>query len=109
MSKELNKKIGARIRRQREFLGLTREELCNFVAISPQFLSEIERGVKGVSAEMLYNLCKGLGASADYVLMGREQASDVSGIMSLLATLDEKYMPLAEDILKTFYKAISLK
>ena len=109
MSKELNKKIGARIRRQRELLGLTREELCNFVTISPQFLSEIERGVKGVSAEMLYNLCKGLGASADYVLMGKERDPDVSEITALLTTVDEKYLPMAEEILKNFFKALSVK
>lgn len=109
MSKELNQKIGARIRRQRELLGLTREELCNFVAISPQFLSEIERGVKGVSAEMLYNLCKGLGASADYVLMGKEKEPDVSEITALLMTVDERYLPLVEDVLKGLFKIISTK
>ena len=109
MSKELNIKIGARIRHQRELLGLTREELCNFVEISPQFLSEIERGVKGVSAEMLYNLCEGLGASADYVLMGKERNPDVSEITCLLTTLDEKYLPLIEDVLKGLFKVISIK
>jgi len=105
----LNSKIGTRIRAQREYLGITREGLCNYVSISPQFLSEIERGVKGVSAETLYKLCKGLGVSADYVLMGKLSISDVSMITRTLSTLDEKYIPLAEDLLKTFFKTISLK
>jgi len=105
----LNSKIGARIRAQREYLGITREGLCNYVSISPQFLSEIERGVKGVSAETLYKLCEGLGVSADYVLMGKTSISDVSMISRTLSTLDEKYIPLAEDMLKTFFKTVSLK
>jgi len=65
--------------------------------------------VKGVSAGTLYKLCEGLGISADYILMGKKSASDVSMISSTLATLDEKYIPLAEDLLKTFFKTVSLK
>ena len=109
MNDSLNKQIGARVRVQREYLGMTREGLCNFVSISPQFLSEIERGVKGVSAETLYKLCEGLGVSADYILMGKKGASDISMVASMLSTLDEKYIPLAEDLLKTFFKMIALK
>lgn len=109
MNIDFNRQIGARIRAQREFLGMTREELCNYVSISPQFLSEIERGVKGASAETLYKLCGGLKISADYVLMGKEKPSDVSDIAATLAMLDDKYLPLAEDMLKTFVKATALK
>lgn len=109
MKDSLNKQIGQRVRVQREYLGLTREGLCNYVSISPQFLSEIERGVKGVSAETLYKLCEGLGVSADFVLMGKENPTNVSEIVNMLATLDETYLPLAEDLLKTFFKTIALQ
>ena len=109
MREELNKRIGKRVRTQREFLGITREGLCDYVNISPQFLSEIERGVKGVSAETLYKLCEGLGLSADYLLLGKENSADVSAISAALSTLDEKYIPLAEDLLKIFIKTIALK
>ena len=108
MSDSLNKQIGARVRAKREYLGMTREGLCSYVNISPQFLSEIERGVKGVSAETLYKLCEGLGVSADYVLMGKENFADVSEIAKTLATLDEQYVPLAEALLKTFFTAVAL-
>ena len=107
--KLLNKQIGMRIRQQREYLGITREGLCSFVNISPQFLSEIERGVKGVSAETLCKLCEGLCVSADFILMGKEHQSDISIIIKTLATIDEKYVPLAEDLLKTFIKIIAIK
>ena len=109
MSNELNKQIGVRIRAQREYLGMTREGLCDYVNISPQFLSEIERGVKGVSAETLYKLCEGLGVSADFVLMGKEKQADVSAIAKTLSTLDERYIPLAEELLKTFFKTVQTK
>jgi len=104
----LNKQIGKRVRAQREYLGMTREGLCNYVCISPQFLSEIERGIKGVSAETLYKLCEGLGISADYVLMGKENPVDTTAIAKILATLDGQYLPLAEELLKTFVKTVAL-
>jgi len=50
-----------------------------------------------------------MGVSADYVLMGKSSISDVSMISRTLSTLDEKYIPLAEDMLKTFFKTVSLK
>ena len=109
MREELNNRIGKRVRTQREFLGITREGLRDYVNISPQFLSEIECGVKGVSAETLYKLCEGLGLSADYLLMGKENPADVSAILATLSTIDEKYLPLADDLLKTFIKTIALK
>ena len=105
----MKKLIGARVRAQREYLGVTREGLCNYVDISPEFLSEIERGVKGPSAVTLSKLCEGLGVSADYILMGKGNMTDVSTVSSILSTLDEKYIPLAEELLKTFFKTIALK
>lgn len=109
MSKEFNQKVGARIRAQREFLGLTREYLCDSVGISPQFLSEIERGVKGASAETLSRLCDRLSVSADIVLMGRKSPSNVSGIVDTLSMLDAEYLPFVEELLKTFVKTVVLK
>jgi transcriptional regulator with XRE-family HTH domain len=109
MDKELSRQVGARIRAQRELLNIPREKLSNYVNISPQFLSEVERGIKGLSAETLRKLCEGLKLSADFVLMGRERPSDVSEIAATLSMLDENYLPLAEDLLKTFVKTVSLK
>jgi len=41
--------------------------------------------------------------------MGKEKPSDVSEIAATLAMLDEKYVPFAEELLKTYVKAISMK
>lgn len=109
MDKNFNKMIGARIREQREFLKLTREDVCGLISMSPQFLSEIERGVKGASAETICKICEGLGVSADCILLGKKRPPDVSNISATLGCLDPKYIPLAEDMLKTFFKAVSMK
>jgi len=109
MNQILNIEIGQRLRDQREHLQITREKLCEIVDVSPQFLSEVERGVKGLSVEKLLVICDGLGLSADYVLRGRENPTDISPIIAMLATLEDAYIPLAEDVLKAFYQASIMK
>jgi len=109
MNQALNKEVGRRLRERREHLHITREKLCEIVDVSPQFLSEVERGVKGLSVDKLLVMCDGLGLSADYVLRGKETLSDISPIVAMLATLDDAYIPLAEDLLKTLFQAIAMK
>ena len=52
--KELNKSaIGARIRKRRELLGLSREELAEQLGVTAKFIGDIEYGEKGVSMKNL--------------------------------------------------------
>ena len=41
--------IGSRIRKQREYLGYTREQFAELLEVTPKFCSDIELGVKGLS------------------------------------------------------------
>ena len=109
MHDELAKHIGKEVRKQREYLGLTQDAASELLGISPQFLSEIERGIKGISADTLYKICTKLSISADTVLPGKRASANTSALIELIATLDEKYIPILEDIIKSFVKAISLK
>nr|WP_317359446.1 helix-turn-helix transcriptional regulator [uncultured Tyzzerella sp.] len=70
MSNFSNITIGARIKEQRKKLNLTRETFSEKISISPQFLSEIENGKKGMSIETLYKICNTFNISADYLLFG---------------------------------------
>ena len=45
--------VGRRIRRQREYLGYTREQLAELLDITPKFCSDIELGCKGMSIPTL--------------------------------------------------------
>ena len=47
--------IGSRIRKQREYLGYTREQFAELLEVTPKFCSDIELGVKGMSVP---TLCK---------------------------------------------------
>ena len=68
MSELLN--IGNRIKKQRELLGMTREELAEQLDITPRFCYDLELGHKGMSITTLCKLCTTLDVSTDYLLFG---------------------------------------
>lgn len=62
--------MGKRIRNQREFLGMSREELAGQLGVSSKFIADIEYGEKGISIKKLYLLKQILGISTDFILAG---------------------------------------
>jgi len=62
--------MGNRIRKQRELLGYTREQLAEKLDVSTKFCSDIELGIKGISIQTLAKLTDLLNLSADYILFG---------------------------------------
>lgn len=83
---------GARIRRQREQMGLTQEQLGEACELSASFVGHIERGSRKLSVESLFRLASVLNVSADYLLFGRmlQEASLPPEISASLQGTDEK-------------------
>lgn len=68
---KFNKEFGQRVKLARKAAMLKAEQAAEYAGISPQFLSDIERGKKGVSNFNLLHLSQALHVSADYLLYGR--------------------------------------
>lgn len=100
--------IGTRVQEQRKKLGYSREKLAEVADISNSFLADIEHGIKNFSVPLLFRLCKALGVSADYLLFGKTEASDLSGICQMLSGLDTKYLPHLEELLGAYIKSINV-
>ena len=66
--KDLNRRIGENIRTMREKRGLTQASLAEAINKSVQFISDMERGVYGISLQTLCSLCGALSCSADSLL-----------------------------------------
>ena len=64
--------IGQRVRLMRQKEGYTIEALAGKANISSRFLTDIENGNKGTSADTLIRLSTALRVSVDYLLFGRE-------------------------------------
>lgn len=75
------KAAGARIRRIRRDHDESQILFAEKVNITPNFLSEIENGKKGLSCETLYNICESTDTSADYILFGKKDEENFSDIV----------------------------
>ncbi len=64
---------GARIRELRERRGFTLDDLASRSGVSKGFLSEVENGKRGLSADNVLKIATSLGASLDYLLRGETQ------------------------------------
>ncbi len=107
LKKQCNIEIGGRIRKQREFLGYSREALAEKADLAASFLATIELGSGSFTAESLIKLCRALGISADYILFGKEEG-DLSKIYAMLSSLDPIYLPYIEQMLYSYIQSVQL-
>lgn len=98
---------GKRIREQREKLSLSKEEFAQLIKIPPRFLTAIENGTKGMSAETLCKICEQTHVTADFLLFGRETETRLrTPSMELLTSLPPEYSPIIEELLQALFDAI---
>lgn len=103
--KDLNyKEIGLRIRKQRTFLNISREELARKIGITPTFLADIELGTKGFSLKTLTRFCDILKMSADAVLFGPKeyQGKKYTELLELLERCSDEKAKYAQEILTLY-------
>ena len=99
--------IGKRIRQQREFMGLTREQFAEQIDVTPKFCSDIEAGVKGMSVPTLCRIAKVLRLSTDYILWGKSGQENPDSVMMVLENCTERERSYAEQLLKIFVVAMN--
>ena len=105
----LNKEIGRRVREMREYHEFTREKLAEYADISVQFLASIETGQKSMTTHTLYKMSKALNVSTDYLVTGKASSPETSKISLILETLSEDEKFLAEHLLQTYLRGLSLR
>lgn len=106
--KQINIEIGERIKKSREQIKMTQEKLAEKVNVSPQYISDLERGVVGVSIPTLKSICIVLGVTSDSLLFGNIQENDTSKITDCCRRLTVEQFKAVEDIVvrltETFVK-----
>src|SRR5580693_5218300 len=110
MANQTVKSIGDYIREQREQARISMRQLAQSAGVSNPYLSQIERGLRKPSADILQQLAKGLRISAEalYVQAGilEDRPAD-SGVRSALladADLSERQKQVLIEIYESFRK-----
>jgi transcriptional regulator with XRE-family HTH domain len=102
--------IGEYIRQQRQQAKISLRQLAAQAGVSNPYLSQIERGLRKPSAEILNQIAKGLRISAEalYVQAGlierREQDSTVLTALRADTTITERQRQVLIDIYDSFRK-----
>lgn len=101
--------IGNRVRKQREYLGYTREQFSELLDVTPKFCSDIELGIKGISVPTLCKISQVLRLKTDYILFGKTEETFSEPLSLLLQSCSDTERVYAEQLLKTFLIAMNTK
>src|SRR3990170_8632640 len=99
--------VGAFIRQQRERSAISLRKLAERAGVSNPYLSQIERGVRKPSAEILKRIARGLSVSAESLyeraglLEGRE-VPDLEDAIEADATLSDRQKQALREIYRSF-------
>ncbi|WP_051343351.1 helix-turn-helix domain-containing protein [Pseudonocardia spinosispora] len=101
--------IGAYIRQQREGAQVSLRQLAKVAGVSNPYLSQVERGLRKPSAEILQQIAKGLRISAEalYVRAGileQRPASAVSDAIFADTELTERQKQVLLDVYQSFQR-----
>lgn len=89
------KESGLRIKKLRKKKELTQEQLANKLNISTSNLGKLERGLQGLSIDLLIEISIFFDVSLDYILLGRELQTDklkrqIHAMLEQLIELEQK-------------------
>lgn len=97
--KPFNIILGDRIRSARENANITQERLAEYIDVSVQYISDLERGVVGTSLPTFTNICRVLNVTSDSLLFGIAESPRKTLYENKLATLsDEEYLMVERSI-----------
>ena len=96
--------IGNRLKKCRNVKKITQEQLAERIGLEPKSYSNIERGYRLFSVEILLKLMEVLEVSADYILTGRiNKETPVTGILN---ALDHEDAARLEMMIQLFYESV---
>jgi len=105
--------IGAYIREQREQAKISMRQLAQAAGVSNPYLSQVERGLRRPSADILQQIAKGLRISAEalYVQAGMldDKPGDTTVTDAIMADTEitERQKQMLIDIYESFRKEVS--
>ena len=105
--KEINIQIGEQVRIAREQAKLTQETLAERIEVSPQYISDLERGVVGIALPTLKKLCVTLGVASDQILFGKQTQDRGQILSSACNTLTDEQFVLLLEMVNCYIKAVN--
>jgi len=106
--KEINIQIGEQVRIAREQAKLTQETLAEKIEVSPQYISDLERGVVGIALPTLKKLCVALKVTSDQILFGTQSFDRGALLFNVCNTLSDEQFGILLEMVNCYVKALNL-
>lgn len=108
MNESKHTDLGSFIRQQRERANLSLRRLADTAGISNPYLSQIERGIRKPSAEILSRLSRALEISANslYSMAGFLDETTQSPTITDAVDADDRLSPSQKKVLLDMYRAL---
>lgn len=106
--KEINIQIGEQIKYARDSIGMTQEQLAERIDVSPQFVSDLERGVVGISIATLKRISTTLQVPSDQILFGKQPENRTAMLIDKCNGLTDTQFRILVDIVSKYVEAVSL-
>lgn len=100
------KKLGKRIREERQKLNLTQAQLAESIDISDTYMGAIERGERSLTLDTLVRLVNRLGVTVDYMLSDSVSGNDSNIMEQLRQIMDGQSLErrqMAVGVLRTLF------
>ena len=101
--------VGRRIQQKRQLLDISQEELAERIDRATKYISDIERGICGMSIETMMSITRELDMSLDYMIYGsgttnllERQSNDMLAVEHLLSVTSDIERAYAVRLLKVF-------
>lgn len=104
--KEINVELGQNIRIVRDEACMTQEQFAEAIDVSPQYISDLERGLVGVSVTTLKRICTVLGVSSDRILFGDGNMYSLAAIEEKCHILNGEQISILTEIVDKYVEAI---
>lgn len=109
VKKEINIQIGEQIKKAREGAKLTQEQFAEAIDVSPQYISDLERGVVGASLSTIKRICTTLHISSDQLLFGTPPTDRTAAISEKCKYLSNEQFRILMEIVDKYIEAIGLR
>lgn len=106
--KMINVEIGGQIKLARERMKLTQEQFAERIEVSPQYVSDLERGVVGIAIPTLKRVCTVLGVASDQILFGTRSENRSNTLAEICNGLSEEQFRILVEISRKYVEAVSI-
>lgn len=95
----LLQEMGLRVSHRRRELKLTQEQVAEKMDVSVQMISNLELGRKAIRPENLIKICSILSISADYLLTGKYNKSELVDLTQKMSHLSYRNLNIIRELI----------